>query len=361
MKISHLRFSRRSFRAFAFVFSAGLVSTSFAQINPLVLPQAGPLSKQAMSRILLTDVARAGNRIVAVGDRGYIVYSDSNGETWSRAKTPPNLPLLNSVYFSDANTAWAVGHDSHILKSVDQGREWTSAYSSIKDKRPLMDIAFTDVNTGVAVGAYGAYYETADGGKTWASRKVIPPAPAAAKGSAKGKAKVDPLDVVDEDNKGADEDKHLNAVIKLGDNKLFIVGEAGTMLLSNDNGKTWSRIASPYKGSYFGAVMADDGAVVIYGLRGNVYRSTDAALTNWTQVTTNTTSSFMGATKLADGTIALTGLSGMLMVSKDAGKTFAVVNSATTKPLASLVQGGPNSLLIVGESGPRDVILSAAK
>jgi photosystem II stability/assembly factor-like uncharacterized protein len=365
MKISHPRFSRRSFRALALVFSAGLVSTSFAQINPLVLPQAGALSKQAMSRILLTDVARSGNRVVAVGDRGYIVYSDSNGETWSRAKTPPNLPLLNSVYFSDANTAWAVGHDSHILKSVDQGREWTSAYSSIKDKRPLMDIAFTDANTGVAVGAYGAYYETTDGGKTWVSRKVIPPAvatpKAAPKASAKSKATTDLLDVADENDKGSDEDKHLNAVVKLGDSKLLIVGEAGTMLLSNDNGKTWSRLASPYKGSYFGAVAADDGAVVIYGLRGNVYRSKDASLATWAQVTTNTTSSFMGSTKLADGTIALTGLSGTLMVSKDAGKTFAIVNSATTKPLASLVQGGPNSLLIVGESGPRDVLLSAAK
>ena len=44
-----------------------------------VLPLTGPLSKQTMSRLLLTDAAKIGNRIVAVGDRGYIVYSDSNG------------------------------------------------------------------------------------------------------------------------------------------------------------------------------------------------------------------------------------------------------------------------------------------
>jgi len=356
------RFLGGFLRAFAIVSCAGVVSASHAQINPLVLPQAGPLSKQAMSRILLTGVARAGNRVVAVGDRGYIVYSDSNGETWSRAKTPPNLPLLNSIYFSDTNTAWAVGHDSHILKSVDQGKEWTSAYSSINDKRPIMDITFTDANTGFAIGAYGAFYESTDAGKTWAPRKVIPPQPATAKtATAKGKAKGDELDVVDDQDRGTDEDKHLNAIIKLGDNQLFIVGEAGTMLISKDNGKTWTRLASPYKGSYFGAVRADDGAVVIYGLRGNVYRSTDATLSAWTLITTNTTSSFMGATKLADGTIALTGLSGTLLVSKDAGKSFATVNTATTKALASLVQGGPNSLLIVGESGPRNVLLNAAK
>ncbi len=362
MQTSHSRIMLSSLQVLTFALGVGFIGVISAQINPLVLPQSGALSKQAMSRILLTDVARTGNRVVAVGDRGYIVYSDSNGESWSRAKTPANLPLLSSVYFSDANTAWAVGHDSNILKSVDQGKEWTSTYSSAKDLRPLMDIAFTDANTGFVVGAYGAYYETSDGGKTWASRKVIPPAIAAPKSTPiKTKAKVDELDVVDEQAKGADEDKHLNAIIKLGENKLFIVGEAGTMLISNDNGKTWSRLVSPYKGSYFGAVQADDGAVIIYGLRGNVFRSTDATLSAWTPVATNTTASFMGATKLADGTIALTGLAGTLLISKDAGKSFATVKTATTKPLASLVQGGPNSLLIVGESGPRDVLLVGNK
>jgi photosystem II stability/assembly factor-like uncharacterized protein len=362
MQTSHSRTFCSSLQALTFALSAVFIGVAQAQINPLVLPQSGALSKQAMSRILLTDVARAGNRVIAVGDRGYIVYSDSNGESWSRAKTPANLPLLNSVYFSDANTVWAVGHDSNILKSVDQGKEWTSAYSSTKDQRPLMDIAFADANTGFAVGAYGAYYETSDGGKTWASRKVIPPAIAAPKSAPiKTKAKADALDVVDEQDKGTDEDKHLNAIVKLGDNKLFIVGEAGTMLISNDNGKTWSRLVSPYKGSYFGAVLADDGAVIIYGLRGNVFRSTNATLTSWTPIATNTTSSFMGSAKLADGTIALTGLSGTLLVSKDAGKSFAAVKTATTKPLASLVQGGPNSLLIVGESGARDVLLAGNK
>ncbi|NJR72480.1 MAG: hypothetical protein HC782_05715 [Gammaproteobacteria bacterium] len=303
---------------------------------------------------------------MAVGDRGYIVYSDSNGESWSRAKAPPNLPLLTSVYFSDANTAWAVGHDSIILKSTDQGKDWSSAHDSAKDKLPLMDIAFTDANTGFAVGAYGAFYETTDSGKTWTARKVIPPLPTATKtpltqSKGQGKSKSADLDVVDDEDKGSDEDKHLNAIIKLGDNQLFIVGEAGTMLLSNDNGKSWARVASPYKGSFFGAVKADDGAVIVFGLRGNVYRATDVNLTAWTQIQTNTTSSFMGATKLADGTLALTGLSGTLLVSNDGGKSFAAVNTATTKPLAAIVQGGPNSLLIVGESGPRDVLLTAAK
>lgn len=334
---------------------SGVSQTAAAQVNPAVMPTSGPLTKQTMSRLLLTDAARSGNRIVAVGDRGYIVYSDSNGDTWERAKTPTGVALLTSVHFSDANTAWAVGHDSVILKSTDQGKEWTQSYAAPKDQRPLLDILFLDANTGFAVGAYGAFYETSDGGKTWASRKVIPPSPKApAPKSVRGKAQ----DTGDDEGKGGDEDRHLNAIIKLASGKLLIVGEAGTLLTSADSGKTWTKLASPYKGSFFGAVESADGAVVIYGLRGNVFRA-EANLGNWTTIATNTKASMMNGTRLGDGTIALAGLSGTLLVSKDAGRTFTALNTGTIKPLSAAVQGGPNSLTVVGETGARDVLLSA--
>ncbi len=350
---------------FRFAAAAMLLSMPvLAEINSAVMPSAGPLSKQTMSRLLLTDAARQGSRIVAVGDRGYIVYSDNNGESWQRAKAPEGLPLLNSVYFSDANTVWAVGHDSVILKSVNQGAEWTQAYSSSKDQRPLMDIVFTDANHGFAVGAYGAFLETTDAGKTWTSRKVIPAAaapkrvkaPAGARGERGGRGGRDA--VVEEDDKG-DEDKHLNAIIKVGENKLFVAGEAGTMLASTDAGKTWTRVSAPYKGSYFGALLADDGSVLALGLRGNVFRSADVSLKAWTQVATNTKASMMSASKMDDGRIILAGLSGSLLVSRDNGKTFSNVDSGTIKPLSAAVQATANSLVVVGETGAREVQVGA--
>lgn len=356
--------------AVLFAAAVGAMSAaSWAQINPAVLPSAGPLSKQSTSRLLLTDVARSGNRLVAVGDRGYVIFSDNNGESWARAKSPANLPLLNGVYFSDANTAWAVGHDSVILKSTDQGKEWVQVHSSTKDPRALMDIVFTDANTGFAVGAYGAYYETTDAGKSWASRKLIEPVavakpakaqPAGRGGRGEKPGKGPAMDFADDAEKSSDEDRHLNAIIKLADKRLFIAGEAGTLALSADNGKNWSRLASPYKGSFFGAVAADDGAVIIYGLRGNVYRSTDASLKAWKQIDTGTKASMMGATKLADGAVVLAGLSGTMLLSRDGGKSFAALASGTTKPLAAPVAGAANLLLVVGESGAREVPLVAA-
>ena len=352
------------------------VNVAIGQINPEVMPASGPLTKQTMSRLLLTDGTRVGDRVVAVGDRGYIVYSDNNGASWQRAKTPPNTPLLTAVYFLDAKTGWAVGHDSMILTSTDRGESWTKSFSAVEEQKPLMDITFVDAQTGFAVGAYGAFHATTDGGKTWTPRKLFEGAKAASVPSAapnKGKyesvgsAKVGKggkADEVDGDDKaakgGGDDDKHINAIVKLGESKLFVAGEAGLLAKSDDGGKSWIKIVSPYKGSFFGAIQAQDGAVLIYGLRGRIYRSTDATLSGWKQIDNKTVASLMGSTRLADGMLVLAGLSGTVLVSKDNGNSFSVVSSGSTKALSAPLQGAASKLLLIGEAGVRDVSLSVA-
>ena len=344
-------------------------SAVHAQINPAVMPASGPLSKQTMSRLLLADAARVGNRVVAVGDRGYIVFSDNNGDTWTRAKVPPNTPLLTAVFFLDGKSGWAVGHDSMILTSTDQGESWSKAFSAPDEQKPLMDITFLDANNGFAVGAYGAFYATTDGGKTWEPRKLFEStkapepknAPKKGKYESVGDGKAKDGDVDDKAaGKGGDEDKHINAIIKLGDNKLFVAGEAGLLAKSDDGGKKWQKIVSPYKGSFFGAIQAQDGAVVIYGLRGRIYRSNDAALSNWTLIENKTVASLMGSTRLADGALVLAGLAGTVLVSRDNGATFAVLPSGSTKALAAPLPGAPNTLLVVGEAGVRSLPLAVA-
>ena len=325
------------------------------------MPATGPLSKQTMSRLLLTDSAHIGNRVVAVGDRGYIVFSDSNGESWERAATPPNIPLLNAVFASDAKTGWAVGHDSVILKSADEGKTWTQVHSAPADQKPLMDILFIDAGHGFAVGAYGAFYETTDAGKTWTSRKLLetPKVPPPAK---KGKAAA--AAAPDEGGKGGDkggeEDRHFNAIVKLGENRLFIAGEAGMLLKSDDAGKSWTKIASPYKGSFFGALRAKDGAVLIYGLRGKIFRSADGSLKDWKLVDNKSVASIMGSTLLPDGTVVLCGLAGTVLTSRDNGANFSLLPTGLTKGYAAPLLGAPNALLLVGEAGARDVLLPPA-
>ncbi len=337
--------------------SAGYSSAVSAQINPAVMPVTGPLSKQTMSRLLLTDSARIGNRVVAVGDRGYIVFSDSNGEKWERAAVPPKVSLLNAVFFSDLKTGWAVGHDSVILKSADEGRNWTQVFSAADDQKPLMDILFIDANNGFAVGAYGSFYETADAGKTWKFRKLLE-TPKTPPPAAKGKAAAGQGDDADKGgDKGGEEDRHFNSIVKLGERRLIIAGEAGMLLKSDDAGKTWSKIASPYKGSYFGAVQAQDGSVLIYGLRGKIFRSADAGLKDWKLIENKSVASIMGSTVLPDGTVVLSGLAGTVLLSRNNGVTFTMLPTGLTKGYAAPLLGAPNAVLLVGEAGARDVVL----
>jgi photosystem II stability/assembly factor-like uncharacterized protein len=285
-----------------------------------ILPETGPIGETAR-RVLLTDAVHLGNRIVAVGDRGYILYSDDQGTHWSRAKSPA-APLLTAVQFHDAKNGWAVGHDTVILATADGGVTWTQQFSAAAEQRPLMDVLFASPQQGIAIGAYGAYYETGDGGKSWNARKVL------------------------------DDDKHLNAIVRLADGKLVILGEAGTILTSADAGKTWTAVPSPYKGSLFGGVVADDGALIAFGLRGRIYRSSDAGKT-WKQVDNASQATLMGGARLPDGAIVLVGAAGMVLVSRDNGQSFQRVDSGGTRALAGVTLGAPNTILVLGEGGAR--------
>lgn len=294
-----------------------------------ILPESGPLPRVTMERLLLVDATHRGSRVVAVGDRGYIVLSDDNGRTWRRAKSPA-VPMLTAVEFLDAKQGWAVGHDSVILATADGGDTWVQQFSAPAEQRPLLDVTFLDKDNGFAIGAYAAFLETTDGGRTWNPRKVI------------------------------EDDMHLNAFVRLADGRLVILGEAGTILLSADAGKTWSPVASPYKGSLFGGVVADDGAVVAFGLRGRIFRSTDAGRT-WKAVDNASVATLLGGTKLPDGALVLAGNGGTVLVSRDHGQSFVPLATGSTKAFAKAILGPPNAVILIGETGAREAALPLAK
>jgi len=160
-----------------------------------------------------------------------------------------------------------------------RGETWTQVFSAPAEQRPLLDVIFLTKDLAIAVGAYGAYYDSQDGGKTWNARKVL------------------------------QDDKHLNAILELGDNHLLLVGEAGTMLTSEDLGKTWMQATAPYKGSFFGGLVANDGSVLVYGLRGHIFRSADKGKT-WKAVENKSTAALIGGDKLPDGALVVAGNAG---------------------------------------------------
>lgn len=76
------------------------------------------------ARSLLTGLARAGARVVAVGQRGHVLFSDDAGKSWNQADVPVSSDLV-AVSFPNPDAGWIVGHDGVVLHSTDAGRSWT--------------------------------------------------------------------------------------------------------------------------------------------------------------------------------------------------------------------------------------------
>ncbi|MFW0756937.1 WD40/YVTN/BNR-like repeat-containing protein [Pseudomonas sp. H11T01] len=279
---------------------------------------------------LMLDVVPAGARLVAVGDRGHILYSDDQGKTWTQAKVPTRQ-LLTAVFFVDDQHGWAVGHDAQILASEDGGATWTKQFEDLKREAPLLDVWFKDASNGFAVGAYGALLETTDGGKHWENAS-------------------DRLDNEDQ--------YHLNAIAAVKDSGLFIVGEQGSMFRSADWGQTWERLEGPYQGSLFGVIgTRQPGTLLAYGLRGNLFRSTDFGST-WEPVELKAARGALefglsGATLLDDGSLVIVGNGGSVVRSTDDGLTFSVFNRPDRISLSAVTAAGNGNLILVGQGGVR--------
>ena len=280
------------------------------------------------SQSLLIDAAHAGQRLVVVGDRGHILFSDDQGKTWTQARVPTRQ-LLTAVFFLDDKRGWAVGHDAQILTSNDGGATWTKQFEDLSREAPLLDIAFLDAQHGFAVGAYGALLETADGGQHWQDVG-------------------ERLDNPDQ--------LHLNGIAVVKDGGLFIVGEQGSMYRSSDNGQTWAKVESPYEGSLFGVIgTASARTLLAYGLRGNLFRSTDFG-DSWQPIALkaargNLEFGLASATLLDDGSLVLVGNGGSVLRSHDDGQTFSVYNRADRIALAGVSGLADGGLLLVGQGG----------
>ncbi len=314
--------SHRAVLAVAMLAAAFLALSVFAPVSQAE-QEKDDMEWAEMARLapesLLLDVAEAGGRIFAVGDRGHILISEDEGATWLQPRVPTRS-MLNAVTTLDGKKAWAVGHDSVILHTSDAGKTWERQYWAPDDACPLFDVWFENANHGFAVGAYAYVLETNDGGKTWKRRNLD------------------------------EEERHWYKLVEAPDGTLFVAAEFGTVFRSRDKGKTWEALATPYGGTYFGAATLKDGTLMIFGMSGKIFRSVDSG-DSWEAIVIDRTAGLQAGLQLGDGTLIIAGLSGTILVSKDGGKSFTMANRPDRLGIASLIEIGSNGLLLVGEGG----------
>jgi len=273
---------------------------------------------------LLNGIAWAGKRLVSVGQRGNIIYSDDRGKSWIQADVPVSSDLV-SVYFPTEKKGWAVGHDGVVLKSEDSGATWVKQFDGraaarvmkcyytahppageekerlLKEvdrfvgegpDKPFLDVWFEDENSGFIVGAFNLIFSTSDGGKNWKPWL---------------------------DRTENPELLHLYSVKRIGCD-IYIAGEQGLVMRFDRTAGKFQRMETPYPGTFFG-VTGKAGSVVVYGMRGNVYRSADRGET-WSKIETGIPVGLMGAAVAEDGRIILVSQAGNVLVSRDGGASF---------------------------------------
>ncbi len=332
---------RLALAAFALAVAPQALPQDAAATDPAARPSIiAPLAVKS----LLLDLAWAGPRIVAVGERGHVLYSVDAGRTWTQVQVPASANLT-AVYFANAKNGWAVGHAQTILRTRDGGDSWVLSHFEPEEAEPFLDVSFGDGLRGLAVGAYGLIYSTEDGGAVWSH---VPFEPAPLPGAAKVETAADDMEA--EVDLGFE--FHLNALARGRGGRLYLGAEAGRLFRSDDDGKTWRELPSPYDGSFHGILPLDGDALLAFGLRGNLFRSEDGG-ENWTAIQTGTSALLDSAARIDESTIVVAGMAGVMLISRDGGRSFVLTQQDDRKAISAVQPSGDGALIVAGEGGVR--------
>lgn len=342
---------------------SGVAQAEKKQTVPDLLDLPALESKRAQQSLQLA-VDRAGERLVAVGERGIVQLSDDGGHTWRQAKHVPVSVALTDVDFVSASDGWAVGHSGVVLHSTDAGETWQrqldgnqaaqvvledarqravageagadkalrSAEYLVKDgpDKPFLDVAFRNESQGYVVGAYGLALETRDGGKTWQSLVGRVPNPRG---------------------------KHLYQM-QIKDQQLLISGEQGALFRSADGGSSFTEMLTPYSGTFFGALNLDAQGLLAYGLRGNAWRSLDDGA-SWQKTEVGQPVTLSTGLRLRDGSVLLADESGRLLRSTDNAQSFTTLPVQAGTGITGIVEAADGALILSSARGMARIELDA--
>jgi photosystem II stability/assembly factor-like uncharacterized protein len=326
------------------------------------------------TQAVLQAVARAGQRLVAVGERGLVTYSDDHGQSWQQARVPVSS-TLTALRFADAKRGWAVGNMGVVLKTEDAGATWVKvldgqaaaalALQSAQAQRevaktpdaaaqasllvedaqrlvaegadkPFLDLALRADGSLLVVGAYGLAFASTDAGRSWQPQMHSLPNP--------------------------DGFTYYGVAERRNESLLF--GEQGLLLRASGPNEPFAAQTPPANGSLFGALALREGPMLLLGLRGKALRSA-AAGDAWSVVQTPVDASLTAGTQLADGRVLVAGAAGQLLQSRDVGENFKPLNLTQRFPFTGVAQAGDGAVVLVGMRGlvrlsPSDLAAASA-
>lgn len=311
-----------------------LAASACAALAQDVKPAAVPAPKQtpavklvnAAPDGLILGAARAGKRMVTVGDRGVILLSDDQGKTWRQAQEVPTRATLTAVFAVDEKNLWAVGHWGVILKSVDGGEHWSLNHSDLERDQPIFTVWFADAQHGVVAGLFSLLMVTDDAGQTWTNVK---------------------LPVASDKVKS---DLNLFQLFSAKGGDVWLAAEQGMVYHSADQGHSWDVVATGNIGTFWSGVVLADGSLLVGGLEGKMFKSTDHGKT-WKLNANELKSSITSLLQLPNGDVLALALDGISGVSKDGGEHFELRPVLDSRSFTAAVVNDKNQAVLFTEHG----------
>ncbi len=191
-----------------------------------------------------------------VVDTGYILLDCSRtilkttdgGLNWKNhfRFTNPNAVYLLSMFFTDANTGFAVGWGGKIFKTIDGASSWFELQSFTNSQ--LHSVSFIDDNIGFAVGENGVIIKTINGGNTWV-------------------------------NCLSGFSDYLFSVFFVNNSIGFAVGTGGTILKTINGGETWIELISGTFSTLLSVHFANENIGCVVGENGTILSTHNGGLT----------------------------------------------------------------------------------
>jgi photosystem II stability/assembly factor-like uncharacterized protein len=193
------------------------------------------------------------------GSRGVTLRTDDGGNSWQKIVVPGDF-TFSAVWFTTPLRGWLAGEFGVIFQTQDGGKSWHKQKSPVEvtfssgESRNLFALLFPKSETGYAFGLDGLVLQTR-GGKEW---QVI-----------RQRSEL-------EKSNGAN---HLFGAA-LANDRLWAVGERGTLLHADMNGLRWEQISAAIPRLSLNAIaFGTDSFGLIVGNRGLALRSEDGGRT----------------------------------------------------------------------------------
>lgn len=266
---------------------------------------------------LLSLASTDGITAWAVGVYGVAASTEDGGNTWTPRKilSADTQNFLLQVVCVDKLNLWVVSSDGSVLTSSDGGSTWVArADPQVQVRR----IHAFDARRAIGVSSDARIYRTEDGAQTW-----------------------QPLD-------DAGTSASLMAVSAAPTGTLWVVGDGGRILRSDDGGSSWLELTGA-PAVQMTSVAASRQGLVAVGWDGTILRA-DTVEGRWTRVPSGSVR-HLHSVAMQGASAWAVGDGGTVLYSSDSGRTWSTQSAGTPRILYSVSVADERNAWAVGAAG----------